>query len=122
MAAVNNIAAAEALVAGRIVANVSGNGWAYVDDTTVGPVMVTSNSCASGEYPELYELGDEMLITTGGSVTANTMLGATTDGVAVSVTPTGAAAAWTVGYTFTADSGTLVRAVFNPQYHAADAA
>lgn len=120
MSYTSNVAAAEALLSGRIVANVSGNGMAYVDDTTVGPVYVTTNSCAIDEFPELASPGDLVLLTTDGTVVQG-LIGATTDGVADTVTPDGGAAAWTVGFTPVADIGTQVRATYLPQYHAADA-
>jgi hypothetical protein len=120
MSYTSNIAAAEALESGRIVANVSGNGMAYVDNTTVGPVYITTNSCAAGEYPELASPGELVLVTTGGSV-GQGLIGATTDGVSVNVTPTGAAAAHTAGYVNTTDIGIKARVTYQYQYHGADA-
>jgi len=114
-----SIPAGEALAAGRIVFNNSGV-IEYADSPASGPPFINVTACALGDYPQLAQIGDNVLVETGGSVTANSVLGATTNGVVTSVTITGAAAAWSVGYTAIADTGTNLRMEYDPQYHAAD--
>lgn len=111
-----NLLAGEALAAGRIVFNDSGV-IKYADSPASGPPFINVTACASGAVPQLAEIGDWALVETNGSVTANTVLGATTDGVVTSVTITGAAAAWSVGFSAVADTGTNLRFSFDPQKH-----
>lgn len=111
-----SLAAGEDLAAGRIVFNDSGT-IKYADSPASGPPFINCTACLSGDYPQLAEIGTNVLVETNGSVTANSVLGATTDGVVTSVTITGAAAAWSVGYSPIADTGTNLRMAYDPQKH-----
>lgn len=110
--------AGAALAAGIFVCISSGTYVVATDGTK--QLYVTRAACASGDMPELAQIGENVLVTTDGSVTADSFLTAGAAGVAVSAVPTTAAGPrYTAGKTFTADTGTVVRFIYDPQYHAA---
>lgn len=110
--------AGAALAAGILVCIDSGTIVVATDGTKT--LFVTRRACASGEIPELAQVGEIVEITTDGNVTADTLITATTAGAGVSATPTTAAGPRnTAGRVFAADIGTKARMLYLPQYHPA---
>lgn len=95
---------------GEVVVATSGSTQPYV----------TTAPCADGAYPDLAAIGDEVWVTSSGSVTVGANVVATTAGAFATSTPTGAAAVWTAGQCIRTAANSRMLIVYNPTYHGAD--
>lgn len=80
---------------------------------------ITTAPCAAGDYPDLALPGEQVWMTSSGTIGEGGLVRATTAGAAIAVTPTGAAATWTGGIALNDAANSRVLVLAQPQYHAA---